>query len=102
MVQCFPPGFWKSVAMLGMAVFFVLGVDMFMGARLVTFLNRVVNKKYNVDGVLMQALKELKKTSDQEFDLDHSLLHGWGRFVMSGLLLFGGAMILLSVLPNLR
>ena len=102
MVNYFPPGFWKTVAMMGMTLFFVLGVDMLLGARLVIFLNKTVNKKFNVDGMLMQALTELKKGSDKEFDVDRSLMRGWGRFVMSGLLLFGGAIILMSVLPNLR
>ena len=102
MVDFFPPGFWKTVAMMGMIVFFVLGVDMLLGARLVIFLNRTVNKRFNVDGLLTQALAELKKTSDREFDIDRSIMKGWGRFVMSGLLLFGGAILLMSVLPNLK
>ena len=102
MVNYFPPGFWKALAMSGMAVFFVLGVDMFLGARIVTFISKTVNKKFNVDRILVQALSELKRTSDKEFDLDRSLMHGWGRFVMSGLLIFGGAIILMSVLPNLK
>ena len=101
MVQFIPPGFWKTVAMMGMALFFVLGVDMLLGAKMVMFLSKTVNRKFNVDKTLMQALTELKKTSDKEFDVDKSLLYGWGRFVMSGLLIFGGAVILTSLLPSL-
>ena len=102
MLSFFPPGFWKTVAMTGMIIFFVFGVDMCLGARMVMFLSKVANRTFNVDKVLMQALAELKKTSDKEFDLDRSLIHGWGRIVMGGLLLFGGAVVLMSVLPNLR
>ena len=102
MVSFFPPGFWKTVAMMGMTIFFIFGVDMFLGARMVMFLSKVANRTFNVDKVLMQALSELKRTSEKEFDLDRSLMHGWGRIVMGGLLLFGGAIILMSVLPNLR
>ena len=102
MVNYFPPGFWRTVATTGMVIFFVFGVDMFLGARMVMFLSKTVNRTFNVDRMLMQALTELKKTSDKEFDLDRSLMHGWGRIVMGGLLIFGGMILLLSVLPNLR
>ena len=97
----FPPGFWKTVAMSGMVVFFVLGADLLLGARLVVFLGKTCNKKFSVDAFLIKALAELKKTSDKEFDCESSLLHGWGRFVLSGLLFFGGAVILMSLLPRL-
>ena len=98
----FPPGFWKTVAMIGMVVFFILGVDMFLGARMVIFLSKIFNRKFSVDQIMVQALTELKKTSDKEFDVDRSLMSGWGRFVMSGLLVFGGAIILVLLLPSLR
>lgn len=97
----FPPGFWKMVAEIGMVVFFVLGVDLLVGSRLVTHMSRTMNKKFHVDQIVVHALEALKKNSDKEFDVDHSLLHGWGRFVMSGLLLFGGALILFSLLPRI-
>ena len=98
----FPPGFWRAVAMVGTIVFFVFGVDLLFGARFVSFLSNAVNRKFHVDQVVVQALTDLKKTSDKEFDVDHSLMHGWGRFVMSGLLIFGAAVILMLLLPHLK
>ena len=97
----FPPGFWKTVALLGMLLFFVLGVDLMLGARCIQSLNKFLNKKFHVDEAVVQALVEFKRKTDKEFDLDKSLMRGWGRFVMSGLLLFGGALILLALIPNL-
>ena len=97
----FPVGFWKTVAEIGMVVFFIFGVDLFLGARLVVFLSRICNRKFHVDQIVVQALAELKKTSDKEFDVEQSLLHGWGRIVMAGLLIFGGAIIMISLLPRL-
>jgi len=91
MVDYIPAGFWKTLAMMGMGVFFVLGVDMFLGARMVTFLSKTVNRKFNVDRMLVNALSELKRPATRNSDLDRSLMNGWGRFVMSGLLIFGGA-----------
>lgn len=102
MSDFFPPGFWSTVATVGMVVFFIFGVDLLFGSKLVSALSRVVNKRYQVDQAVVQALQELKKMSDREFDMEHALLHGWGRFVMSGLLLFGAALILLNVLPRIR
>ena len=101
MENLFPPGFWKTVALLGMLVFFALGVDLMLGARFITSLNHLFNKKFHVDEAVMQALTEFKRKSDKEFDLDKSLMRGWGRFVMSGLLIFGGALIFMMLLPNL-
>ena len=101
MESLFPPGFWKTVALLGMLVFFALGVDLMLGARFITFLNNFFNKKFHVDEAVMQALTEFKRKGDKEFDLDKSLMRGWGRFVMSGLLIFGGALIFMMLLPSL-
>ena len=101
MENLFPPGFWRTTALLGMLVFFALGVDLMLGARFITFLNHLFNRKFHVDEAIVQALTEFKRKSDKEFDLDKSLMRGWGRFVMSGLLIFGGALIFMMLLPNL-
>ena len=101
MSDFFPPGFWKAVVASGMVVFFVLGVDLLFGARFVSFLSRYTNRKFHVDQMVVQALNELKKKSDKEFDVDRSLMSGWGRIVMGGLLVFGGAFMLMALLPRL-
>ena len=98
----FPPGFWRTVVMLGTTVFVVLGVDLLFGAKLVAFLSKFMNRKFQVDRLIVQALTELKQRSDKEFDVDHSLMHGWGRIVMSGVLIFGSALILTLLLPRLH
>ena len=102
MVNIFPPGFWRGVVMIGMTLFFVLGVDLVLGARLVIFLSRTMNRKFLYDQFIVKALSDLKKGSDKEFDVEHSMMYGWGRIVMGGLLLFGGALILMSLLPRLK
>ena len=101
-VDLFPPGFWPGVAMLGMIIFIVFGVDLLFGAKFMFFASRIVNKKIRIDDIVIHALQELKKTSDREFDMERSLLHGWGRFVVSGLLFFGAALILFSILPKIH
>ena len=101
MVDFFPPGFWKTVAMLGMILFFVLGIDLLVGARLVGFLSRVLNRKYQVDHAIVKVLTELKKNSDREYDVDRPMISGWGRFVVSGILFFGAAIILMNLMPRL-
>ena len=101
MENFFPPGFWKTLALLGMVLFFALGVDLMLGARFIKGLNNFLNKKFRVDEAVVEALTEFKRKSDKEFDLDKSLMRGWGRFVMSGLLIFGAALILMLLLPNL-
>ena len=102
MSQFFPTGFWTMVAICGMTVFFVFGVDLLFGAKIISSLSRIVNRKYRVDQALVAALEEIKKASDREFDMEHALLRGWGRFVMSGILLFSASLILLNVLPRLK
>ena len=94
-----PQGFWSTLALMGMAVFFVFGVDLIFGAKLIRSVNHMVNKRFHVDQAIVNALADLKKKSDREFDVDQSLTQGWGRFVMSGLLFFGAAMLLLNVIP---
>ncbi len=101
MANFFPPGFWSTVATIGMIVFFVLGLDLFFGAKLMTFLSAKLNKSFQVDKIIMRALEDLKSTSDKHFDVDKSIIQGWGRFVMGGMLLFGAALIFLQILPNL-
>lgn len=101
MVEFFPPGFWKTVAMLGMILFFILGADLLAGARLTSFLSRTLNRRYQVDQAIAKVLANLQKSSDREYDVDRSMLAGWGRFVISGLLFFGAAMLLLNVMPRL-
>ena len=98
----FPAGFWPAVAMVGMVLFLVFGADLLFGSKLVTFLGRVANRKIQVDQLIIQALSNLKKASDKEFDMDKNLLYGWGRFVLSGLLFFGAALILINLLPRLH
>lgn len=97
-----PPGFWPAVVMIGLVIFLVFGLDLIFGARLMTRVSRRVNKSFQVDQMIIRALDELKKTSDREFDVESSILHGWGRFVMGGLLLFGAGMLLINVLPVLK
>ena len=98
----FPPGFWPTVAMIGMVVFFVFGVDLLFGAKFISFMSQTVNKKVHIDQMVINALEELKKKSDREFDMESSLLKGWGRFVVSGLLIFGAALIFFNLLPRIR
>ena len=102
MANFIPLGFWAAVVMLGMVIFLVFGLDLLFGAKLFALVGRTVNKKFQVDRMIMHALDELKKTSDREFDVESSILRGWGRFVMSGLLIFGAVMLLMSVLPSLK
>src|SRR3989338_641864 len=102
MANFIPLGFWAAVVMLGMVIFLVFGLVFLFGAKLFALVGRTVNKKFQVDRMIMHALDELKKTSDREFDVESSILRGWGRFVMSGLLIFGAVMLLMSVLPSLK
>ena len=102
MSDFFPAGFWSVTAIFGMCIFFVFGVDLLFGAKMVSTLSRIFNRKYRVDQAVVAALEEIKKASDREFDIEHALLRGWGRFVMSGILLFSASLILLNVLPRLK
>ncbi len=101
MANFFPPGFWSATATVGMVVFFILGLDLFFGAKLMTFLSAKLNKSFQVDKMIMHALEDLKSSSDKSFDVDKSLIQGWGRFVMGGMLIFGAGSILLQLLPSL-
>ncbi len=102
MINIFPPGFWSTTALLGVVLFFVLGVDLLFGARLILSLSKTANRKFHIDQIIINALVELKKGSDREFDVELSLLHGWGRFVMGGLLFFSAFLIAVNLLPRLR
>ena len=101
MTEFFPEGFWKAVAMIGMMVFFVLGVDLLLGARLMIFLGRTLNRSFQVDQVIVKILTSLKHNSDRQYDMDRPMLNGWGRFVVSGILFFGAIIILMQLLPRL-
>lgn len=98
----FPQGFWPGVAMIGMVVFLVFGLDLLFGARLVLGMSRLVNRKFQFDQAMIHALERLKKASDREYDMEGPLLKGWGRFVMSGLLFFGASMLFVNVILKLR
>ncbi len=102
MVNFFPEGFWKTVAMIGMVLFFIFGLDVLLGARLVSFLNKVTGRRFHVDQAMVRALSDIKKTVDREYDVEHSMLRGWGRFVVSGSLFLGAALILLVLMPLLK
>lgn len=97
----FPPGFWSTTAKIGMVVFIILGADLFFGAKLMSFLSSKVNRSFHVDKMILNALEELKNTSDKNFDVDKSLIQGWGRFVVGGMLFFGAGCIMLLLLPSL-
>ena len=101
MSDFFPAGFWYWVAMAGMCIFFIFGVDLLFGSKLVGLMSRVANKTFHFDQVVVAALTELKKASDREIDMEKRLTQGWGRFVMGGLLLFGAGLIMLNLLPRL-
>jgi hypothetical protein len=101
MGEFFPQGFWPAVATIGMVLFLVFGLDLLFGAKLILGMSRVVNKKFQFDQIVVHALEELKKASDREYDMEGPLLKGWGRFVISGLLLFGALMLFLNVIPRL-
>ncbi len=102
MVGFFPPGFWKAVVMVGMVLFFVLGLDLLLGSRLIIFLSQTFNRKFHVDQVVVQALSDLKKTSDKEFDVDPALIRGWGRFILGGLLFFCVILMWMVLMPRLK
>jgi hypothetical protein len=98
----FPPGFWKTVASTGTFVCFFLALDLLLGARVLNFLGRTMNKKFHVDQIVVRALNELKRKSDTEFDTENGLTRGWGRFALSGVLLVGGTMMLFLLVPRLH
>ena len=103
MFDFIPSGFWAAIAMIGMIIFLVFGLDLLIfRARVIALVGRIVNKRFQVDQMIMNALGELKKTSDREFNVEHSIMTGWGRFVMSGLLLFGAALLMMFVLPAIK
>ena len=98
----FPHGFWMSVAMFGMVSFFLFGVDLLVfKARMVVGLSRFVNKSIHVDQMVIRMLEGLKRASDREFDMEQSLLGGWGRSVC-GIVLIGTAFLLYNLLPSLK
>ncbi len=101
MVDFFPLGFWKIVAMGGMVLLFAIGIDLLLGARVVVFLSQWTNRKFHVDQVVVRALADLKKNSDREYDMEHSLLHSWGRFIASGILLAGAVLMAVFLMPRL-
>ncbi len=102
MTDFFPQGFWAGVAIVGIAIFIVFGTDLiFFKARFVTNVSRFVNKSFHVDEAVIRLLENLKKTSDRQFDVEHTLLHGWGRFVAGGVLI-GAAFVLFNLLPVLK
>ena len=98
----FPPGFWKTVAMSGTVVFFVIGVDLLLGARGMALVGRVMNKKFEVDQIVVRALDAFKRGSDKEFDTEHSLMGNRGRLVVSSILIVGSAMMLVLLVPRLH
>ena len=94
-------GFWKTMATSGMVIFFIFGLDLIFGGRLITFLNKFFNQRYDVDKDIVKTLKKFQEGTNKEFNTDRALMQGWGRFVMAGLLVFGGIFVLISVLPYL-
>ena len=101
MSDFFPHGFWPAVIMSGMVVFAVFGVDLLFGAKLVLGVSRTVNKTFHVDQAVIRLLESLKKASDQEYDMENTLLKGWGRFVAGGVLI-GAAFLLFNLLPAVK
>ena len=98
----FPHGFWFGVAIFGMVSFLVFGVDLLVfKARMVSGLSRFVNKSFHVDQTVIRMLESLKRASDREFDMEQSLLGGWGRSVC-GVVLIGAAFLLYNLLPVLK
>ena len=95
-------GFIRNMAISGMAIFFIFGADLALGGRLIGFLNKFLSRRYDVDGAIANTLKKLKRGIDKEINTDIPLTTGWGRFVLSGLLIFGGLFMMLSVLPQIK
>ena len=102
MADFFPPGFWRVITIVGSAIVFSVGVDLLLGARLVSFLSQTMNRKFHVDPTVIKALSDLKENSDKEFDTERTLLHGWGRFVASGVLLFCAVLMVTALIPRLK
>jgi len=98
----FPHGFWMSVTMIGMVFFLLFGVDLLVfKARLVSGLSRYMNRSFHVDQMVIRMLEGLKRASDREFDMEPSLLGGWGRRVC-GIVLIGAAFLLYNLLPLIK
>ncbi len=101
MADFFPPGFWRVAVLATMCVFSILGVDMLLGSRLMLFLGQTMNKKIHIDELVVNALATFKQKSDREFDTERSLLHGVGRFVVSGILFVSVYLMFSLLLPRL-
>ncbi len=101
MADFFPPGFWRGAVLITMCVFSVLGVDMLLGSRLMLFMGHTMNKKIHIDDLVVNALAAFKKKSDREFDTERSLLHGFGRLVVSGILFVSVYLMFSLLLPRL-
>ena len=102
MADFFPQGFWISVSIVGIVIFLLFGTDLLLfKARFSTSVGRLVNKSFHVDEIVIRTLEGLKKASDHEFNIENSLLGGWGRFVV-GAVLIGAAFLLYNLLPSLK
>lgn len=102
MTDFFPAGFWPGMTIFGTAVCIVFGVDILFGSKFMRFMSRTANQKFHVDQIVVNALQKLKNASDHEFDTESPLTRGWGRFVVSGILLAGAGMMVLTLLPVLK
>ncbi len=101
MADFFPPGFWRAAVWLAMVVFTVLGVDMLFGSRLMLSMGRTMNKKIHIDQLVVNALAAFKDKSDREYDTEKSLLHGFGRIVVSAILFVSVFLMFSMLLPRL-
>ena len=101
MVDIFPPGFWKVTVIAAMAVFSIVAMDLLFGSRLIGWLSQTMNKKIHIDQIVVNALASLKKSSDQEFNMEGALLRGTGRFVASAILFLCVYLMLAFLLPRL-
>ena len=97
----FPVGFWKIAVLIAIAAFSIVGLDLVLGAHFISWLSRTMNKKISVDQQVIDMLAKLKRDSDQEFDMEPTLLRGLGRFVASGILFLCVYLMFAFLLPKL-
>ncbi len=71
----------------------LVGLDLILGAKVLTWAGRVLNKSLAFDKVLIKAISNVKNLLDKEVSLDKAIFNAKIRFVMGILIILLGGIL---------
>ena len=91
----------RSIALGGVVLFCLVGIDLLIGGRMMNLLGKVFNKRFDVDSLVLTGLASFHKGSEKKMmNVDEAMQQSRARMFMGVMLLIPAVLLVVLVLTR--